>query len=315
MKTVQRWSTDDIEPGKRLHFWREAVHQSLVEMDVKPAELSPAFMSSIVACQLASLAPHQAKGSAQTVRRGRAEISRGEKNAYYLLSQPTLPWRIKHAGIDAYVAPGESVLIDSREPYEFIFAQGLDDLSIEMPLEWVNRWLPEPGAVIGRPLTCTTGWGAALRSFKEALVPENLTSLAMSEVLLEDQVGVLLSLASGKSSPHTNTSSDLLRRCISIMRERLSDSELVATTVANSAGISVRGLHRTFAAAGKTFAHVLIELRIEEASRMLTSRRFDSITISEIARRCGFSDASHFTRRFQTLRATAPSDFRKANRR
>jgi AraC family transcriptional regulator, positive regulator of tynA and feaB len=310
MKTVQRWSTDNVEPAKRLHFWREAVHQSLVEMDLKPSATVPSFASSIEAFQLASIAPHQAKGSAQTVRRGRAEIGRGEKNAYYLLSQPKTPWRIKHAGHDTIVAAGQSVLVDSREAYEFFFELGLDDLSIEMPIAWIERWLPHPEALLGRPLGCVSSWGNALRGFKEALVPQNLAYLGVPEALLEDQLGLLLSLASGQLDVKRNARDGLMQRCIDIMRERIGEPELVAATIAAAAGISVRSLHRSFAFDGKSFATTLIELRVDEARRMLASRRFDLLTISEISRRCGFLDPSHFTRKFRASCGIGPRNFR-----
>jgi AraC family transcriptional regulator, positive regulator of tynA and feaB len=310
MKTLQRWSTHDIAPDRRLRFWRDAIHQSLVEMDLRPTDTTPSFMSSIEACQLASIAPHQARGSAQKVSRGRAEIARGDKNAYYLLSQPNKPWRVQHAGGDHAVQPGESVLVDSREPYEFTFGEGLDDLSVEMPIDWVERWLPQPRALLGRPLQCNTGWGKALRGFKEALVPQSLVALSIPETLLEDQLGVLLSLASEPEDRFAGVRSEPFQQCIDVMHERLADPELVAVEVATSCAMSVRSLHRRFAAADKTFASVLMHMRIDEAARMLASGRFSALNIAEVARRCGFLDPSHFARQFRQQRGVGPREFR-----
>lgn len=314
MRVVQRWSTNDIAPDQRLRFWRDAVHQSLVEMDLKPNDRSPAFESSIEACQLASLAPHQAKGSAQTVRRGRTEIARGSKNAYYLLSQPLMAWRIRHVGRDEIVSPGESVLIDSREPYEFVFAKGLDDLSVEMPIDWVERWLPHPGDLLGKPLQCESGWGRALRGFKEALVPKSLATLSMQESLLEEQFGVLLSLAAEPAETKPGLSNDPLQRCLLAMKEHFGDAELVASLLAHSCAMSVRSLHRAFASAGKTFAGELMRMRVDEAARLLASPRFDGLSIAEVSRRCGFLDPSHFARQFRQQRGLGPREFRGTSR-
>jgi AraC family transcriptional regulator, positive regulator of tynA and feaB len=310
MKEVMRWSTENIAPDRRLRFWRDAVHESLVEMDLKPTGSSPSFMSSIEACQLACIAPHQARGSAQRVSRGPTEIARGGKNAYYLLSQPERPWRIQHAGQDQLVQAGESVLVDSREPYEFLFGEGLDDLSVEMPTDWLERWLPDPGVLLGRPLQCSNGWGKALRGFKEALVPGYLTGLAVPEAMLEDQLGVLLSLASEQTGSHEDVKADQLSACMAVMHQHLGDTELVAAWVAQRCHISVRSLHRLFAAAQKTFAGVLMNMRLDEATRMLSIRRFDGLTISEVSRRCGFVDASHFARQFRRQRGRSPRQFR-----
>jgi AraC family transcriptional regulator, positive regulator of tynA and feaB len=310
MKEVQRWSTNDFSPERRLRLWRDAVHESLVEMDLRPTGDQPLFESSIEACTLGSVAPHQARGSPQRVRRGQAEIARGDKNAYYLLSQPAKAWSIKHAGWDQIVLPGESVLVDSREPYEFTFAEGLDDLSVEMPVDWLERWLPQPGAIIGRPLQCTSGWGKALRGFKEALVPQTLVDLAVPEVLLEEQLGVLLSLSSEQIPLDGKVDAGLLRSSLLVIREHLSEPDLVAIKVAAACAISLRSLHRLFAKAGKTFAGELMQMRIDEAARMLASRRFNALSISEIARRCGFLDASHFARQFRRHHGVGPRQFR-----
>ena len=50
------------------------------------------------------------------------ERSRTQKNAYYLISQRRCPWSVAHAGPWREVAPGESVLVDSRIPYGFDFS-------------------------------------------------------------------------------------------------------------------------------------------------------------------------------------------------
>jgi AraC family transcriptional regulator, positive regulator of tynA and feaB len=313
MKTIQRWSTDNIAADRRLRFWRDAVHESLVEMDLRPTDKNPGFMSAIEACQVGCIAPHQAQGSAQRVTRGKAEIARGQKNAYYLLSQPRKSWRIKHAGLDFMMHPGESVLVDSREPYEFLFGEGLDDLSVEMPIDWLERWVPSPGALIGRPLQCSSGWGKALSSFKEALIPKGLVSLSMPDTLLEEQFGLLLSLASEPIEATPSASNPLLQNCLSVMRQRFSDSALVAQAVAADCAVSVRSLHRAFAVVNKTFGGVLMEMRLAQATRMLSSRRFSGITIAEIARRCGFLDPSHFARQFKSQHNMSPHEFRKAS--
>jgi AraC-like DNA-binding protein len=43
---------------------------------------------------------------------------------------------------------------------------------------------------------------------------------------------------------------------------------------------------------------------------MLGQPRFRRLSVAEIGRRCGFSDASHFARQFVRLRGLAPRAFR-----
>lgn len=312
MRKLTVRSTDEVAADQRVRYWRDAVHEAVVEMDLLPSIRSD-FHSEIELCPLSSIVPHQARGSPQKISRNRFEIARGEKNAYYLISQSRLPWRSCHAGHDRLIRAGESVLIDSRIPYSFAFDAGFDDLSVELPVDWVERWLPDPHQVIGRPIPATEGWGLALRGAKEALVPRDLVGLAVPDELIEDQLGALLALASGSRPEVQPADCELFDRCLSVIRSRMSRPGLVASEVARACSTSLRTVHRTFAAKGRTFAGVLAQVRVDQATRMLLDQRFRELTIAEIGRRCGFLDPSHFARQFRRLRKTGPREFRRTS--
>ncbi len=311
MRTLTSRSTGEVAPEQRLRFWRDTLHEGVVEMDLRPEQRSD-FFSRIDFCPLAGISPHQAWGSPQKLSRNRVEIARGAKSAYYLVSQPRHAWRSDHAGQEVRVQPGETVLIDSRIPYAFGFPFGLDDLSVELSVSFVERWLPDPLQVVGRPLQAASGWGLALRGAKEALAPRHLVDLALPDELVQDQLGALLALASAAEAIPKPADPMLRDRLLQAMRERLSRPGLAASEVALACGVSVRTLHRRFAAEGRTFAGVLMQLRADAGARMLADRRFRELSIAEIGRRCGFLDPSHFARQFQRSRGVAPHRFRAA---
>lgn len=295
----------------RLRGWRDALHAEVLEMDAVPLQRD-GFFGSIERCTLRSILPHQAQGAPQKVTRSHAEIARSSRNAYYLISQPTLAWRVSHAGMTSMLQPGDSVLVDSREPYEFDFGQGLDDLSIELPIDWVEQWLPEPSRLIGHPLRGDAGFGLALRGVKEALAPRRLVDRpGTHDDLIEGQLGGLLSLlddANGSSQSHPLQLA--FERALQVMRARFMQPGLTAAEVAADAGLSVRTLHRAMAAQSHTYLPTLMALRVAAASAMLAEPRFRRLDVAEIGRRCGFSDASHFTRQFARQRGITPQVFR-----
>lgn len=313
MRALHCSSTDDVVPDRRLRYWRDAVHQSVVEMDLIPTEQRE-FFGRIELCPLKRIVPFQVQGSPQRVSRDRAEIARGNKNAYYLISQPRSAWRVRHAGQDHFVQPGDTVLVDSRIPYEFMFGAGLDDLSVEMPIEWLESWVRDPGKIVGRPIQASAGWGLALRGAKEALVPGLLAGLALPDELVEDQLGALLALACGSAAFSAGVGGGLFERGVDAIRARLSAPGLVASDIARECGVSLRSLHRAFAAQQTSFAGTLLRARIDEAARMLVERRFRHLTIAEIGRRCGFADGSHFARQFRRQRHIGPRDWRVSTR-
>jgi len=183
------------------------------------------------------------------------------------------------------VAAGESVLVDARIPCEFDFGAGLDELPIELPSDWLAHWLPDPARVLGRPLNAQQGWGLALRGLQEALTPAAV--------------------------PQVTAGHALARRCLDVIRLRCHEHGLPASQIASACGISLRTLHRAFAALGKTFASELMRERTAAAARMLAERRFRNLTVAEIGRRCGFTDDSHFARQYRRWHGQAPGQFRR----
>jgi len=76
--------------------------------------------------------------------------------------------------------------------------------------------------------------------------------------------------------------------------------------------VSLRTLHRAFAAQGHTFAGTLRELRLARAGELL--RRPQLAHVGEIGRRCGFADASHFPRAFLRAMGVSPAQWRRGGR-
>lgn len=305
----QLWSTDDVDPRRRLEYWIDSICHFYLEMSSMP-DLDDGFFGRIELFALECITPTRATGAAQSIRRNRLDIERSERNSYYLISQESSAWRILHAGQDRLVQPGESVLVDSRLQYEFQFPAGLDVLSTALPVGWVERWLPAPSKMLAIPLQGQHGWGMALRGMRQALEPSALTGLSLQPRSAEDQLGLLLGLASGQLGEAPARADAIVARCEARMRERLSEPGLTAEDIAKDAGTSLRNLHRAFASQRRTFASSLRAMRLAEAARMLTDSRFSRVTIGEIARRCGCMEPSHFTRHFRHSYKISPKAFR-----
>jgi two component transcriptional regulator len=59
---------------------------------------------------------------------------------------------------------------------------------------------------------------------------------------------------------------------------------------------------------GKNFSDYVIEMRIEEAKRLL---RQPALSMSDIAERIGYADARHFSKVFQKMVGVKPTAYRK----
>jgi AraC-like DNA-binding protein len=95
------------------------------------------------------------------------------------------------------------------------------------------------------------------------------------------------------------------------LRERCHDVTLTPGSLASDQGISLRYLHHLFARAGTTFGTQLMRLRLDAARRLLDDGRWAALGIADVAARCGFSEPSHFARRFRQAFGQAPQVYRR----
>lgn len=181
-----------------------------------------------------------------------------------------------------------------------------------MPQKWLRSWIATPEEGITRVLTRESPWGAALIAMLSALTPETTANLVVADEVVAEQIASLLALAIGRAPTDLNRNHcKLLTRIRQQMQERIHDETLTPEKIAQLQGISKRYLHSLFAASGTTFGRELISLRLERAARQLRDPQFANVSVSEIAWRCGFTDSSHFARRFCQRYGTAPREYRR----
>jgi acetamidase/formamidase len=70
-------------------------------------------------------------------------------------------------------------------------------------------------------------------------------------------------------------------------------------------------LQKLFEGVGDSFTHYVRERRLQRTAADLASPGQTALTVSEIAFRCGFNDAAHFSRMFRARFGMAPRDFRQ----
>lgn len=306
-----RWSTDDVAPAQRLEYWVDAISEGFLAMDAT-SPVRQGFHGELVSSSLGPIGVNRVTGDAQQVWRTLRGIARNHDNFCYLLGNLGSPWRVEQDGRQALLAAGDFTLVDSRRPYHFDFPEGPSTISLELPLEWVARWLAEPETHVARAFrTSEPGWGCALAAFARPWEPKIACAPPLPVNLLTDQLGSLLSLACGETTVATNHMPGLAERVALQLRQRLAEPGLTATDVATSLGVSVRTLHRAMAADGQTFANQLMAERMAQAKRMLQSPAMRRLTTAEVGRRVGLLDPSHFVRLCRQHLGNTPAALRK----
>jgi AraC family transcriptional regulator, positive regulator of tynA and feaB len=303
----REWTTADARPVERLDYWVGAICEAFLEMDCH-SRAAECFDGTLTHLPLQQLALNQVCASTQEVYRTPANIARSSAQPFYLIAQTEQPWQVKQGGQRLQLRPGDVVLVDAAQPYELHFPNSVNCLSMQMPRSWVGQWLRTIDTPVARVAHREQGWGPMLSALCMQLGRQPGLALQTAPDWLEGHFGALLSAALEPAAPQPPLRScrALHQRAVSIMRERLDQPGWSATDLASDLGVSLRTLQRAFTEVGETVAGSWRAMRIGHACALLSQPRLAGLAMSEIGRRCGYADASHFTRDFQRCMGKTP---------
>jgi AraC family transcriptional regulator, positive regulator of tynA and feaB len=150
-------------------------------------------------------------------------------------------------------------------------------------------------------LALITTHSESVASTAGVLAEQALDLFASALVRAADSSGALVSSARFLVSTR-------LRAAI---HRRISDPSLTPSDVAAAAGVSVRYANAVLIHEQTSVARLIQTERLERCRRALSDRRLAYRTIADIAYGWGFSDMTHFGRRFKTAYGQLPSEYRR----
>ncbi|WP_257980997.1 helix-turn-helix domain-containing protein, partial [Streptomyces sp. CB02959] len=119
--------------------------------------------------------------------------------------------------------------------------------------------------------------------------------------------GMLSERAAESISDHPRTMVEVAKNAI---ENNLNKPDLSPAMIARIVGVSVRTLHRSFAAADDSVMAFARRRRLEKAHDDLV-RMGNLASVSELAARWHFTDASHFIRHFKSFYGITPTAYLK----
>jgi len=307
---AQTWSTEQTQPGKALSYWQDIICKNLLDLQIDSARQTD-FYGHIAKCSFGPLKANFISVTQQRVWRTRGS-RRAPDSMFHLIHVRRGTQFVEHCGKNLKLQPDDCLLVDCLSGFTFDFPEGVDALVLEIRKDWIQGWLPVPEEAAGQIIGRTPGWGATLTSALGNLMPATMGDISVPHSAVAEQIGVLLALSMSPTGPSLTTHKRaLLKRVSETLRDRCHEQELDPSAVAASLGLSRRYIHVLFAAAGTTFSHELYNCRLQRAQRLLRDRRYDGVGIAEIAWNCGFSEPSHFTRRFRKCFGVPPTAYRR----
>lgn len=309
------WTSSGLARGEALSQWRDWAASTIAPIDVTVFDTDrfAARWSSHGVGQLRLLQLH---APAQRVVHCGTDGSAGRATpTIQLVYARAGALKTRMGGKRFIVEPGEFVLLDNTRFYQMEMDTTHEAIDLMMPQGWLEKYLPDPDALLARPISAREGWGAPLGSLLETMV-HGIDTSPLPRTLIAEQVGALLTLATGFHEPEQGQSASrhrgqLARQILRRIETDHADPELTPERVARELGISRRYLQVLLAGAGTSFVLELNAVRLDRAGDLLTDPRASGLAVSEIAFRCGFLDPGYFTRLFRKRFGVTPSRWRE----
>jgi len=296
------FSTVGLPAARRVELWETHNATALVGLDVHAGH-------PLVATELNVRLPHtdlaRVAASAHMVRRTRnvIEHSPTEAIAVYLTLRGDA-WFESAEGVRS-LRPGDLLICETDRPFARGFSYGLEELVVKAE----RAALPEVPPLSGPVVASFRGNGAS-RQYARALatITGGATRARRPRPADEGTVLDLITvLAGGRAVPPTTAHRTAAR---SYIEEHLTDPRLGAEEVAGAIGISARHMSRIFAADGTSIPRHILSRRLQLSYALLSGDQATTLTVADIAVRCGFTSVTYFSHTFRQHFGHRASDIR-----
>jgi AraC-like DNA-binding protein len=207
------------------------------------------------------------------------------------------------------IRPGQMALVDVDRPLRFRHDADFRSVAFLMPADEIIGRSPAArhGATL---LDATSGLGRVVQQMVRTLHEEQhgMTPAAFDQACesLLDLVGLA---ADGGGAPPSSVEADIRRH----VRTHAADPTLDVTSIANELGWSPRYIQQIMRAAGTTPRDLIRHERLRLARSRLSSPRWATRSIGQIAHECGFGSQAVFATAFRQHYNMTPSDARSSD--
>ena len=311
MKTL--FSTVDINPRDRFDSWHEAARRYVTDHDSRP-DCRWTFEAQLSAAALDDLTLVSFQCAAMTVLHCTRHIAQSA-DELFLCRQNAGEMLLEQDGREVRLKQGDMTLLDPRMPYMGRFFDGGSLLVARIPRLRLQARLGRMSNMVARPMSVTDAENRLVSEFL-ALVTTHSESLGSTAGILAEQALDLLAMALVKGADTSGALVSSARFLVSTrlraaIRRRISDPALNPSVVAAAAGVSVRHANAVLAHEHTSVARLIQTERLERCRKALADRRLGYRTIADIAYGWGFSDMTHFGRRFKAAYGQLPSEYRR----
>ncbi len=310
MKTA--FSTATVHARDRLAYWLEEASRHYVTHEFS-TPVGRKFNGEICVATLGTFDVAAFRcDEAKVVRTPRC--LKGATDDDILLCQQVAGHTTVHQdGRDVITTPGDVYLIDPRRPFalgvgvtrSLVFKVPRWELQARLGEVASHTAMPVPR---GKPVSILASEFLTMAAERADAIDPSMGAKVARQAL--DLVALAFEARTGNAALLSSTRTTTLLRLKSIIEARLSDPELKPAGVAAIAGISVRYANALLAHEGTSLERFIVQRRLLRCRQALEDPAQLGRTVGDIAYSYGFSDLSHFTRRYRAQFGRSPGESR-----
>ncbi|WP_342112041.1 helix-turn-helix domain-containing protein [Methylobacterium sp. SI9] len=311
MRTL--FSTEDEKPKNSFRRWRETVFERIVPVELTPTS-ERLFQGVLEAAEVGPLLITRITQSAINTEATPTTIRRHGKqdtlNVAIALRGQVFSAQDDRTSIQR---PGDIVVLD-RRPTTMVSEADTQTLFIELPRESLERALGSTRRYTALTIGADQPGTSLVTSFFDELVrtygrltPEMNARMA--------SIGIDLIVASiaerlAQEPPENLQATLIVQRASAYIEANLGDPSFNPTRLAAAIGVSLRYLQALFHEHDRNISDWIWRRRLEVAAQRLSDPGFAHVNLGTLAYGCGFSNQSHFSRRFRDRYGLSPSAYR-----
>ncbi|MBE9537529.1 MAG: helix-turn-helix domain-containing protein [Proteobacteria bacterium] len=315
-------TTNQIPAAQRLDFFDSLVSQTFFPMSCEPCSATGRdFQGTVCNQQLGEVGFAAVRSSPLDVHRRRSHIAQVSDAAYLVKVQVAGEGIVRQRGKEAHLRPGDFALCLSSEPYDLHFASDYSQVVLAVPQALLEECVSQPAQYLGLRMDGNVGANGLFSQFVTSIAQRLDTLDGVLAQRLETNVIDLLSTTLGYAQEgqkreflKVGVKCEYIQRIKHFIRRNLDSEDLSPDNIAAAHDISTRYLHMLFSDESMSVSRYILQLRLEHCRAALSDAAFADYSVSEIAYRFGFNDASHFSRAFKSEYQQTPARFRKNNK-
>jgi AraC family transcriptional activator of tynA and feaB len=312
------FSTAEVHPRDRFDYWHSVACKNLIAHDSTP-ECRHTFQAEMHSGALADLGLVLFENSPMSVSHTQRHCARMRNDEVFVCRLISGQLLLAEAGREVFMEAGDLTLLDPLLPYEGKFSAGVKLLVLKAPRCALEARVGKTTDMVTRSMKPVEA-EHRLASVFLAMLPDYAGQLgtAATETVKDqtlDLVAVSLAKALERPRPYLSSAkASALLNVRAAIEARLTDPRLDAETVAAVAGVSVRYANALLAQEGTSIVRLIQSRRLDRCHKALKDPLQAHRTVTEIASGWGFSDMTHFGRRFKVAYGVLPSELRRLSK-